>query len=82
MLAPMQGLTHAGMRKVQMELGAPDVLFSEFVQVSNVARRRIARRDLNDARRHALQAPLVVQLVGNNPTALSEAALQLQDNGV
>ena len=82
MLAPMQGLTHAGMRKVQMELGAPDVLFSEFVQVSNVARRRIARRDLNDARRHALQAPLVVQLVGNSPTALSEAALQLQDNGV
>jgi tRNA-dihydrouridine synthase len=70
------------MRKVQMELGAPDVLFSEFVQVSNVARRRIARRELDDVRRHALEAPLVVQLVGNSPTALSEAALQFQDNGV
>ncbi|MCA1797341.1 MAG: tRNA-dihydrouridine synthase family protein [Geobacteraceae bacterium] len=82
MLAPMQGVTHASMRKVQMELGSPDVLFSEFVPVSNVSRRRISRRDLDEARRHNLSAPLVVQLVGNNPEALMEAALQLQDNGI
>ncbi|MFN2258090.1 MAG: tRNA-dihydrouridine synthase, partial [Desulfuromonadaceae bacterium] len=74
MLAPMQGVTHASMRKVQMELGSPDVLFSEFVPVSNVSRRRISRRDLDEARRHNLSAPLVVQLVGNNPEALMEAA--------
>lgn len=82
MLAPLQGLTHASMRTVQMELGAPDVLFSEFVPVSNVSRRRICRRDLEESRTHALNAPLVVQLVGNNPEALSAAALLLQDNGV
>lgn len=82
MLAPMQGVTHASMRKVQMELGSPDILFSEFVPVSNVSRRRIARRDLDEARCHNLPAPLVVQLVGNNPEALIEAALQLQDVGV
>jgi tRNA-dihydrouridine synthase len=82
MLAPLQGLTHASMRKVQMELGAPDILFSEFVQVSNVSRRRISKRDLEECRTHALNAPLVVQLVGNNPEALCEAALLLQDNGV
>ncbi|MFO7831848.1 MAG: tRNA-dihydrouridine synthase family protein [Desulfuromonadaceae bacterium] len=82
MLAPLQGLTHASMRTVQMELGAPDVLFSEFVRVSNVSRRRISRRELDDSRTHSLKAPLVVQLVGNNPEALSAAALLLQENGV
>lgn len=81
-LAPLQGLTHASMRRVQMELGKPDVLFSEFVQVSNVSRRRISKRDLEDSLTHGLSAPLVMQLVGNNPQALGEAASLLQDNGV
>ncbi len=82
MLAPLQGLTHASMRKVQVELGAPDVLFSEFVPTSNVPQCRISRRDLEDSRTYALNVPFVMQLVGNNPHALSEAALLLQDNGV
>ncbi|MDY0211612.1 MAG: tRNA-dihydrouridine synthase family protein [Desulfuromonadaceae bacterium] len=82
MLAPLQGLSNASMRCVQMELGAPDVLFSEFVAVNGAAKQRMARRDLEEVRAHCLAAPLVVQLVGNSAQALAEGASILQDNGV
>ncbi|MDD2557073.1 MAG: tRNA-dihydrouridine synthase family protein [Desulfuromonas sp.] len=82
MLAPLQGLTNASMRCVQMELGAPDVLFTEFVSVSSASKHRLARRDLEEVSAHRLAAPLVVQLVGNNAQALADGASILQDNGI
>ncbi len=82
MLAPLQGLTNASMRSVQMEIGAPDVLFTEFVPVSNSSRHPLARRDLDDVRAHHLSSPLVVQLVGSGAQALADGASILQDNGV
>ena len=82
MLAPMQGITNLAMRMVQAEIAAPDVVFSEFMPVSRTSRRRIARRDMAEVTGHALNIPLVTQLVGHCPDALGEAAAILQDKGI
>ena len=46
MLAPMQGLTNRAMRALFIDLVRPDVVFTEFMRVSNVSRKRLVRNDL------------------------------------
>ncbi|MBN2645703.1 MAG: tRNA-dihydrouridine synthase family protein [Desulfuromonadaceae bacterium] len=82
MLAPMQGLTNRAMRAVQSEIGRPDVLFTEYVRVSAVSRKRVCASDQRESRPVAGQPPLVVQLIGHTPSALAAAAQLVQEQGV
>lgn len=74
MLAPMQGLTNRAMRALLIDWVRPDVVFTEFMRVSNVSRKRLSRSDLRDAGSCCSDVPLVVQLVGNDARALVTAA--------
>jgi tRNA-dihydrouridine synthase len=82
MLAPMQGLTNSALRHLYLQKYQPDLVFTEFVRVQTQTRKRVAKNELADLQDHAAMAPLVVQLIGNDPSPLAEAALLLQAKGV
>ena len=82
MLAPMQGLTNRAMRALFIEWVCPDVVFTEFMRVSNVSRNHLRRSDLADAASTTADIPLVAQLVGNNGKALVAAARSAEATGV
>lgn len=81
MLAPMQGLTNRALRDIFIEWVRPDVVFTEFMRVSNVSRKRLARRDLEEAGSSCTDVPLIVQLVGSDGSALVAAAHKAQEAG-
>jgi tRNA-dihydrouridine synthase len=81
MLAPMQGLTNRAMRAVFIDWVHPDVVFTEFMRVSNVSRKRLVRNDLIEAGSAAGGVPLVAQLVGNEARALVAAARNAEAAG-
>ncbi|WP_233189454.1 tRNA dihydrouridine synthase [Geothermobacter hydrogeniphilus] len=81
MLAPMQGLTNSAMRRLVIDRGRPEVVFTEFLRVSGVSRRRFGRRDIADIAAEQDGVPLVVQLVGHGVEPLVDAALIARDNG-
>lgn len=81
MLAPMQGVTNDALRGWFIAKVKPDLVFTEFVRAQNQSRKRVARQELAEIVAHSGPVPLVVQLIGNNPEALREAALQVQDAG-
>ncbi len=81
MLAPMQGLTNSALRRLYLLKYQPDLVFTEFVRVQTRTRKRITRGELTDLRDHSGAAPLVVQLIGNDPVGLAEAARLVQDGG-
>jgi tRNA-dihydrouridine synthase len=82
MLAPMQGLTNSALRRLYLQKYQPDLVFTEFVRVQTQTRKRVAKNELSDMQDHIAAAPLVVQLIGNDPAALAEAAILLQVQGV
>ncbi len=82
MLAPMQGLTNSVLRRLYLQKYQPDLVFTEFVRVQTQTRKRVAKNELSDIQDHSAVAPLVVQLIGNDPEALAEAALLLQAQGI
>ncbi len=73
MLAPMQGLTNRAMRALFIDWVHPDVVFTEFMRVSNVSRKCLKRSDLKEISSTRGNVPMVVQLVGNNGKALVAA---------
>jgi len=81
MLAPMQGLTNRAMRALFIDWVRPDVVFTEFMRVSNVSRNRLRRSDLTEAGSSTADIPLVAQLVGNNCEALVAAARSAEATG-
>ncbi|GAB4562097.1 MAG: tRNA dihydrouridine synthase DusB [Geothermobacteraceae bacterium] len=74
MLAPMQGVTNRELRAVILQLSRPDLVFTEFLRVSPVSRKRFSRRDMEDLDWEQNGAPLVVQLIGGAIEPLLEAA--------
>lgn len=74
MLAPLQGLTNRAMRALFIDWVRPDVVFTEFMRVSNVSRNRLKRNDIKEAASTTGNVPLVAQLVGNHVEALVAAA--------
>lgn len=82
MLAPMQGLTNSALRHLYLQKYQPDLVFTEFVRVQSQTRKRVAKNELSDLQDHAAVTPLVVQLIGNSPAALAEAAVLVQAGGV
>ena len=81
MLAPMQGLTNHALRNLLIDWVAPDVVFTEFIRVSAVSRKRVTRSDLRDIAAGNPATPLIAQLVGNGSEALVDAAHQAQAAG-
>lgn len=81
MLAPMQGLTNRAMRALFVDWVRPDTVFTEFMRVSSVSRKRLARNDLVEAGSMAGSVPLVAQLVGNSCEALVAAAQNAEAAG-
>ncbi|TYO98884.1 tRNA-U20a,U20b-dihydrouridine synthase [Geothermobacter ehrlichii] len=81
MLAPMQGLTNPALRSVIIRQSRPDVVFTEFLRVSPVSRKRFSRRDQKELAAMQEGVPLVVQLVGHGIGPLIEAARIAQDAG-
>lgn len=82
MLAPMQGLTNRAMRKVLIDWVKPDTVFTEFVRVSSVSRKRIANSDKIEAAATHSEVPLVVQLVGHDVSGMVRAAEEVSSLGV
>lgn len=82
MLAPLQGLTNHAMRALFIDWVRPDVVFTEFMRVSNVSRKHLTRRDLLEATTTTKEVPLVAQLVGNQEKALVTAARNAEAAGV
>ena len=72
-LAPMQGLTNRGMRRVMVETSRPDVVFTEFVRVRPGSNRPVAPSDLAEIAFDP-GAPQVVQLIGRRAEDLAAAA--------
>jgi tRNA-dihydrouridine synthase len=81
MLAPMQGLTNRAMRALFIDWVRPDVVFTEFMRVSNVSRKRLQRNDLKEAASTTDNVPLVAQLVGNDSKALVAAVSNAEKVG-
>lgn len=81
MLAPMQGVTNRALRALFIDWVRPDVVFTEFMRVSNVSRKRLARNDLAEAGSATGGVPLVAQLVGNEAQALVAAARNAEAAG-
>ncbi|MDT8443859.1 MAG: tRNA-dihydrouridine synthase family protein [Desulfuromonadales bacterium] len=81
MLAPLQGLTNRAMRALFIDWVHPDVVFTEFMRVSNVSRKRLARNDLKEAASTSGAVPLVAQLVGSSSKALVAAARKAEATG-
>ena len=82
MLAPLQGLTNHALRALFIDWVRPDVVFTEFLRVSNVSRKRLTRKDLKDSTAVTGDVPLVAQLVGDQVPALVAAARNAQAAGV
>lgn len=81
MLAPLQGVTNRAMRALFIDWVGPDVVFTEFMRVSNVSRKRLARNDLREAASTTGAVPLVAQLVGSSSNALVAAARNAEASG-
>lgn len=81
MLAPMQGVTNRATRSLFIDRWRPDVVFSEFMRVSAVGRKRLSKSDARDIAADEAGVPLVVQLVGNDPKALASAATIVESGG-
>ena len=82
MLAPMQGLTNRGLRKVYGQAARPDVLFTEFVRVRPGSATPVAASAFEDATATVPGIPLVVQVIGSADEGVVEATAELVSRGV
>lgn len=81
MLAPMQGVTNRGLRRLFIDWVHPDTVFTEFVRVNRNTRRKLSKADRQEVAATPGSVPLVTQLIGNNEQGLTAAALAAQDAG-
>ena len=77
-LAPMDGYTDWPFRSICRELGSA-ISYTEFVKAEDVLQRPHYIK--NKIHFTESERPVVIQIYGNNPDALLEAALTLQDIG-
>jgi tRNA-dihydrouridine synthase B len=77
-LAPMEGITHPGLRALYLERGGLGLVCTEFVRVSRapLAIEAVRREVVRDPR-----APLSVQVMGNEADKMAEAARIVCDAG-
>jgi tRNA-dihydrouridine synthase B len=82
MLAPMQGLTNRGLRKVFAHQYRPDFMFTEFVRIQAGAKKLLTWVDYLEIAPEKNQPPLIVQLIGRDPESLGKAAAISVKEGV
>lgn len=82
MLAPMQGLTNRGLRRVYAETVKPDLLFTEFVRVRPRAKVMVAQSDFTEALATSPGIPLIVQVIGCAEEGVVAATRELVERGV
>ena len=75
-LAPMEGVTDASFRFVCKEAGA-DMMYTEFVSSDGLV--RDARKALAKMVTHDYEAPIGIQIYGNIPEAMVDAARMAED---
>ena len=78
-LAPMAGVTDMAFRTVCKEYGA-DLVVSEMVSSRGLHYKDKKTNEL--LKTNDIEAPLIVQLFGNEPDVMAEAAKMLEDTGV
>ena len=71
MLAPMEGVTHPELRTIFAELGGVGVVCTEFVRISSSP---VTRKNLLKEVIKSPGVPLSVQVMGNDPAKMAEAA--------
>jgi tRNA-dihydrouridine synthase len=79
-LAPMEEVTDTVFRRVLLELGRPDVMFTEFTSVEGLqsrGRHAVSHRLLFDKK----EKPLVAQIWGISPEHYRESARQIVEMG-
>lgn len=81
MLAPMQGLTNRALRSLFIDRYAPDIVFTEYVLVRSGGRKPVSPSDRKEISLNNNRVPLVVQLIGSDIGALTEAAKIVQGLG-
>lgn len=81
MLAPMQGLTNRALRALFCDRYWPDIVFTEYVRVQSGAAKPISDTDRHEVSSGESKTPLVVQLIGSDPGALTRAAETVQSLG-
>ncbi|BDB96422.1 tRNA dihydrouridine synthase DusB [Candidatus Hydrogenosomobacter endosymbioticus] len=77
-LAPMAGVTDLPFRKIVSKISSPSLIFCEMLASEAMLRcaQKSLRRIASDS-----QTPLAVQLLGNNPNVMSDAAKICEQNG-
>ncbi len=78
LIAPMAGITNLPYRRVMKSFGA-GLVFSEMVSANGLIRDGRKTRDL--LRSHPDEAPLGIQLFGDDPEVLARAARLVRDDG-
>ena len=73
MLAPMEGVTNSYFREMVVELGAVDVVATEFVRLSQ------ERQNIAPITRHSV--PLQIQLMGVTPEIIGSCLIFLKEKG-
>ncbi len=88
-LAPMEGVVDAAMRRLQADIGGPDQMVTEFIRVTDqLLPNRVFYRYVPELQQDACRVgsvPLVVQLLGSKPEALAwnaNRAIQLGSPGI
>ncbi len=79
LLAPMEGITDLPFRIICKKMGA-DIVFSEFI--ASEALIRDAKKSFDKMKFTEEERPIAVQIFGNNPYAMSEAAKIVENAGV
>lgn len=77
-LAPMEGVTHPTLRRLLVERGGLALVCTEFVRIT---RGPVSERQLKKHVQKAPGTPLSVQVMGNDPERMAEAAAIVSDAG-
>lgn len=77
-LAPMEGITDMPFRIICREMGA-DIVFSEFI--ASEALIRDAKKSFAKMLLAEKERPVAIQIFGNNPTVMAEAAKIVENEG-
>jgi nifR3 family TIM-barrel protein len=75
-LAPMAGITNLPFRRIMKEFGAA-LVYTEMVSANGLIRAGQKTKELMDS--HPSEAPLGIQLFGDNPRVLSQATAMIAD---
>ena len=79
-LAPMSGVTDAAMRRVTVQLGKPDVFFTEFVSCAGLCSPK--REELmSELQFDEIERPIVAQIFGREPDQFERCAELIAELG-